>query len=72
MNQALQQTKMMMNQLRMVQNPQYALMQMIQQNPQLQQVLNIIKMSGGDAQSTFYAMAKQAGVDPQMILNALK
>lgn len=61
-----------MNQLKMVQNPQAALSQLMQTNPQLQQAMNIIKLYGGDPQSAFYAMAKQAGVDPQEVLNNLR
>lgn len=61
-----------MNQLKMVQNPQAALSQLMQTNPQLQQAMNIIKLYGGDPQSAFYTMAKQAGVDPQEVLNNLR
>ena len=70
--QAIQQIKGMMNQIKMAQNPQYALTQMFLNNPQLGQVINLIKSNGGNAQQTFYNLAKQKGIDPQTILNQLQ
>ena len=70
--QAIQQVKGVMNQIKMAQNPQYALTQMFLNNPQLSQVINFIKSSGGDTQRAFYALAKQMNVNPQDVLNQLK
>lgn len=64
--------KQMMNLLKNSNNPQALLQMMINQNPQLQQVMNLINQNGGDAKQTFYALAKQKGVNPDDILNMLK
>ena len=68
----IQQIKNLMNQVRAAASPQYALNQLMANNPQLKTVINLIQQNGGNAQNTFYALANQMGVDPNMILNALK
>lgn len=70
--QVIQQIKGIMNQVKMAQNPQYALSQMLMSNPQLAQAVNFIKSSGGNPQQAFYNLAQQKGVDPQMVLNELQ
>ena len=70
--QVIQQIKGMMNQVKMAQNPQYAVNQMLMNNPQFAQVINLIKASGGNPQQTFYSLAQQKGIDPQVILNELQ
>lgn len=70
--QVIQQIKGVMNQIKMAQNPQYALNQMLMSNPQLAQAVNFIKSSGGNPQQAFYNLAQQKGVDPQMVLNELQ
>ena len=50
------------------QNPQAAVSQMSQSNPQMQYVMQYIQQNGGDAKAAFYALAKQKGVDPDAIL----
>lgn len=67
----IQQIKGIMNQIKMAQNPQLALNQLLSNNPQLQQVINLIKSSGGDPKTTFMNMAKQMGINPQDIINQL-
>ena len=64
--------KQMMNLLRNSNNPQALLQMMANQNPQLRQVMNLINQNGGDARQTFYALAKQKGINPDDILNMLK
>lgn len=56
----------------MATNPQLALNQLLLNNPQLQNVINLIRQNGGNPQQTFYALAKQKGVNPDEILNMLK
>jgi len=68
----MQQIKGVMNQIKMAQNPQYALNQMLMSNPQIAQAINFIKSSGGNPQQAFYNLAQQKGVDPQMVLNELQ
>ena len=70
--QAIQQIKNMMNKIKMAQNPQLFLNEMLSSNPQLQQVFNLIKQSGGDPKTTFLNMAQQMGVNPQDVLNQLQ
>lgn len=62
----------MMSIIKMSQNPQAALNQMISSNPQMKQVVDIINQSGGDPKKAFYTMAERNGVDPQQILNMLQ
>ena len=59
----------MWNTLKTISNPQQALNDMIQGNPQLQQ---IVQMSNGDPKQAFYSLAEQKGIDPEYILNMLK
>ena len=56
----------------MAQNPTLFLNQLIMSNPQFAQVFDYIKQNGGNPQTAFYNYAKQAGIDPQMVLNALR
>ena len=62
----------MMSIIKMSQNPQEALNQMLASNPQMKQVVDIINQSGGDPKKAFYTMAERNGVDPQQILNMLQ
>ena len=70
--QAIQQIKNIMNRVKMAQNPQLFLNQMLSSNPQLQQAINLIQQSGGDPKTTFMNMAQQMGVNPQDVLNQLQ
>lgn len=56
----------------MAANPQYALNQLLMSNPQLKSVVEFIKQGGQSPEATFYALAKQQGVNPEEILNMLK
>ena len=56
----------------MAQDPQAALNQMVQSNPQLQQVMQMINASGKDPMALFTAIAQQNGINPQEIMDALK
>ena len=60
--------KRMMNTIKTATNPKQALMQ----NPQMQQVMQLVQQSGGDPKTAFYKLAEQKGVDPQSVLDALK
>lgn len=61
-----------MNMVRSAGNPQMMLNQMLANNPNYQQVQQLIQQSGGDPQKAFYSLANQMGVDPNQILNSLK
>lgn len=69
--QVIQQIKGLMNQIKMAQNPQLALNEMLLNNPQLQQIINLIKNGGGDPKTAFLNMAKQMGINPQDVINQL-
>ncbi len=45
--------------------------QILQQNPQLKSIINMVK-SGGNPKQMFYEMAKLKGVDPNSILSSFK
>ena len=68
----LGQIKNMMNMVRSAGNPQAMLAQMMQNNPQMRQVMDVVNQYGGDPQKAFYAIAQQRGVNPDEILNMLK
>lgn len=40
--------------------------------PGMNQVLDLVQQSGGDAQQFFYNLAEKKGVDPESILNQFK
>lgn len=62
--------KMMLDAVRMAQNPFQALSQASQNNPMLS---NIIQMcQGKDPKDVFYSECKRLGVNPDDILNQLK
>ena len=62
----------MINQVRNSQDPNAAMQQLIQQNPNFQNVMNYIQANGGDAKTAFYNMAAQKGIDPNSILRYLR
>ena len=62
----------MMNMVKMSQNPQMALQTLMQNNPQIQNVMNIVRQNGGDPKTAFYNLAQQKGVDPNQILEMLR
>lgn len=53
-----------MNMLRGSGNPQMMLEQMMQNNPQMKDVMNYINQNGGDPKQAFYKMAQEKGIDP--------
>jgi len=54
------------------QNPQAAVSQMTQNNPQMQQVMQYVQQNGGDPKAAFFALAKQKGIDPNVIIQQVK
>ena len=72
MNQSIQQIKNMMNMVQMSANPQMALQNIVNQNPNLQNILNLAGSNGANLQQIFYNMAKQKGVNPEDVINALR
>lgn len=64
--------KHMMNMVRSAGNPNAMLNSMMQSNPQLRQVFDIINQNGGDPRTAFYKLAEQKGVDPEEVLKMLR
>lgn len=62
----------MLSQIRNSPDPNAAMQQMINTNPQLQNIMNYIQANGGDARTAFYNLAAQKGINPNNILNQLK
>lgn len=60
------------NQIRNSPNPNQAMQQLLNSNPQYQGIMEYINQNGGDAKSAFYNMAAQRGVDPNSILSQLR
>lgn len=60
------------NQIRNSPNPNQAMQQLLNNNPQYQGIMEYINQNGGDAKSAFYNMAAQRGVDPNSILSQLR
>lgn len=57
--------------IKTAQDPNAMLQSMMQSNPQIQNVMNMISQNGGNAKQLFYAMAQQKGVDPNTIINQM-
>ena len=53
-------------------NPQGVLSQLMQNNPQMRNVMDYIRQNGNDPKKAFYQMAQQKGVNPDDILSMLK
>lgn len=70
LKQAAQSAKRMMNMLNTVKNPQQALMEVAQQNPQLNSVMQMCQ--GRNPQEVFYEECKKHNVNPDEVLNLLK
>ena len=66
------QIRQMAQLLRTANNPQAMLSQLMQTNPQMKQVMEFVRASGGDPKRAFYSLAEQRGVNPDEILNQLK
>lgn len=68
----LSQAKQMLGMLQNCGDPQKALNMLAQNNPQMGALMNMIGGSGMSAKGMFMQMAKQKGIDPNTIINALK
>ena len=66
------QIKQMMGMVKAAQNPQAMVNQLIQNNPQMRQVMELVNQYGGDPNKAFCAVAEQYNISPQDIMNMLK
>lgn len=68
--QAAQSVKRMMGMLNAAKNPQQAFMQVAQQNPQLNAIMQMV--GGRNPQEVFYEECQKNGVNPEDILSQLR
>ena len=68
----LSQAKQMLGMLQSCGDPQKALNMLAQNNPQMGALMSMISGSGMSAKDLFMQTAKQKGIDPNTIINALK
>ena len=66
------QMKQLMQTVMTSQNPQMALQQLVQNNPNMKQAIDYVNANGGNPKDAFYKLAKERGIDPEAILNSLK
>ena len=66
------QIRQMIGMIRAAGNPQQMMAQLMQTNPAMRQVMDIVNQYGGDANKAFRAMAEQKGIDPQEIIDMMK
>ena len=59
----------MINTVKMAQNPQAVMNQLMMNNPQMKQAMEIVNQYGGDADKAFRTVAEQNGLSPQDIMN---
>ena len=71
-SQNLGKIKELMNTIKAAQNPQTAMQVLINKNPQLRQAVELVNQNGGNAEETFYKLAKERGINPEDILSMLR
>ena len=71
-NPKIQQIKKLMDTVRMSQNPQALLNQMMMNDPSLKQVMDIVNQYGGDADKAFRTVAEKNGINPSDIMDCFK
>ena len=67
----MNQIKQIANLFKSSANPQQLISNLMNQNPQIRQVMNMVQSSGKSPKDLFYELAKQKGVDPNQIINML-
>ena len=70
--QQIQQIKNLMSAVQMSTDPNAALANIINQNPNLRNLVMLAKSNGADLQQVFYALAQQKGVNPNDVINILR
>ena len=66
------QIKQLMQTVKMSQNPQMAIQQLMEKNPAMKQTIEYVNANGGNPKDAFYKLAKERGINPDSILNSLK
>ena len=70
-NPRMDQLRQMVQLYKNSKNPMLAMQNMLEQNKELKTVMNFVNKNGGNAQQLFYELAREAGVNPQDVLNGL-
>jgi len=70
-NPMMAKIKQMVGTVKAARNPQAALMGMVNSNPQMQQVMDIVKQHGNDPMKAFREMAEENGLDPDELLSMI-
>lgn len=65
------QIKQLMQTVKTAQNPQATLQQIVQNNPEMKQVIEYVNANGGDPEKCFYKLVEEKGVNPRDILGQL-
>ena len=71
-NPLFQNVRRMMGMVNASQNPQAVLNQLVTSNPQLKQVMDLVKQYDGSPEKALIATSKEMGIDPNEIMNMLK
>ena len=58
--------------VRIARDPTTLIQELAANNPDMQKAIEYVRQNGGDPEKAFYKLAKEQGIDPQEILNALK
>ena len=66
------QIKQLLQTVQMSQNPQMAIQQIMQSNPDMKKAIDYVNENGGNPKDAFYKLAKERGINPDSILNSLK
>ena len=69
-NNILSKVAQLKNVFKMASNPEQAIMNMAQNNPQVKEVMNMC--NGKNAKDVFYQKCSQMGIDPNYILGMMK
>lgn len=71
-NPQIQQIKNLMYQVKNSQNPQMMLQNIIMQNPNMQNVLNLMRMNNANPQQIAQLLAQQKGIDLNSLIMELQ
>lgn len=71
LNEAIERTRALMQQFRMINNPEVAIMNLLQQNPQLGMLSQTLRQ-GNTLESIAKGMAQAGGYDINQIINNLE
>lgn len=64
--------KALLDTFQKAENPQQMLNDLINQNPQVKQIVELSKSTNGNFEQLFKNLCQQKGVDPNFILNQLR